>query len=714
MESKGVDIIIPIYNAYEEMVQCIDSIKKWTDLKMHRLILINDCSTDSRILPYAESIKENNCIVVHNKENKGFAANINMGMQQSQSRDVILLNSDTVVTKGWVDKLLDCAYSDPQTASVTPLSNNAMICSVPVYQQENKLPDGYTVDTYAELIERISLRKYPGIPVANGFCMFIKREVLDLIGGFDANTFGKGYGEENDFCFRAVEAGYHHVMCDDTFILHTGTRSFTDGEKEKNSKEHEKILTNRYPELVHNVQVFLRDYPPYQVQCNIQMWMTLDQCKTRKTILYLLHADFREDAQNYLGGTQLHVKDLVEGLRGRFNMIVAARNLNYLNLTFYTDSQEIFFQFDIGQKAQFETLRSQSFAKLYGRILDAFKVDCVHIHHVMGVSLELFYEADKRSIPIFTTQHDFYCLCPNITLLDENNHFCIEDENHDCRRCLKHRQGIADSIDYIPIWKRKHHEALRMSKKIFVPSHSAEQIIKQNYPDLADKLTVIGHGLGRAAQNHCNGKDAPLKKQAFHAAFLGAISQAKGLNMVIELVRKSSEIQWYLFGYFGMQMHDLDRKKNFHNIGAYHREDLPELMKKHEIDLVCIFSICPETFCYTLSEAVTAGVPVLAFDIGALGERVRQMDNGWLMPYQSDRDEVLEKIISIQKDSADYERKKQNTKNVQMKTIAQMCSEYAGIYQDFFLEEDTYQRGQIDYSWLLEGSLGLEENSMEF
>ncbi len=714
MEITGVDIIIPIYNAYDVLVPCINSIRMWTDLEKHRLILVNDCSTDGRIMRFLDKMEGRNCIVIHNKQNHGFAANINIGIAQSQDRDVILLNSDTVVTKGWTDKLVNCAYSDPQIATVTPLSNNATICSVPFFHKENKLPDGYTADTYAELIERISLKKYPVIPLAHGFCMFIKRKIIRSIGGFDSETFQKGYGEENDFCFRAVVAGFHHVMCDDTFIMHVGTSSFTDEAKKKNIKEHDKILTERYPDLVHDVQVFLKDEPNYMVTHNIRMWMMFNDYKDRKTILYLIHADFRKDAKDHLGGTQLHVKDLAAGLSGQFNVVVAARNGDYLNLTFYADGREMFFQFHIGAKPRFEVLRSKDFARLYGRILDTFLVDCVHIHHVMGVSLELYYEAEKRKIPVFTTQHDFYYLCPNVKLLDERNHFCIDDESHDCKRCLKKQQGIADTIDYISNWKEQHIEALKISERIFVPSQSAGQIIQRYYPGIAGKLVTIGHGCEPMVRNG-SVKEIRKKKRAFHVAFLGAINEAKGRNIIVDLVQKDRKVQWYLFGYFGMQFPELEKKNNFHNMGAYHREELPDLIAGQEIDLVCIFSIWPETFCYTLSEAVMARVPVLAFDIGALGERIRQMDNGWLLPYQTESDAVLEKIHSIWNDCDDYQRKKQNTEAIQLKTNVQMCGEYAEAYQAVLSGENQYQRGKVDYEWLLMGSLFLDggEGCME-
>lgn len=265
----GIDIIVPIYNAYDDLQKCLNSLYQHTNLTENRLILINDNSSDDRIRPYLEEQKKDNVIVIHNESNKGFSNNINLGMSQSQERDVILLNSDTIVTKNWVEKMVACAYSDSSIGTVTPLSNNATLCSVPNFCEENTLPEGMSVDQMAAIVEECSLKKYPQITVANGFCMYIKREVINTIGNFDADTFGRGYGEENDFCNRAGQSGYIHVMCDDTYIYHSGTKSFTSKEKKAYIKEHETILYERYPRQMRENALHCKKNPNGWVGRNI-------------------------------------------------------------------------------------------------------------------------------------------------------------------------------------------------------------------------------------------------------------------------------------------------------------------------------------------------------------------------------------------------------------------------------------------------------------
>lgn len=711
LPNRSIDIIIPIYNAYEDLIRCMESIQTWTDLTRNRLILVNDKSPDERIYEYLEKCRKENIIVIHNETNKGFSANINTGMAQSEVNDVILLNSDTVVTKNWVQKLEACAYSDRTIATVTPLSNNATLCSVPVFCAENTIPCGYTLDEYAELIERISLQKYPEIPVAHGFCMYVKREVIDKIGTFDAETFERGYGEENDFCYRAIEAGYHHVMCDDTFILHTGTSSFLSEEKQRYIAAHERIIDTRYPDLNRDVQIHCRDNPNAMVSENVRFWADYNKRTKRRTMMYLVQSDFREGADDNVGGTQLHVKDLTIGLRDFFDILVAARDKAYLNVTLYTQNKDFFFRYYIGECEHYNQFRSEKFAGIYRKILENFGVDCVHIHHTKDLSLELFYEASKMKIPVLATVHDYYYICPAVKLLNEKNELCADrDNNEKCKECIKSRMGIIESIPYIEIWRREHRNALACAEVIFTPSNNAKKIFSNYYDELKARVKVIGHG---SQQLRTEQKNSERKeKETFNVAFFGGISDAKGCHTAIEMIKKGAkDIRWHLFGTFEHMDSGVARRDNFVNVGSYQREELPALMKKYEIDLICILPIWPETFCYTVSEAVMCNVPVVVTDIGALGERVREMDCGWVVTSNARANDVLNIINRLKSRGNEYQQKLEKTHEIQIKTIDEMCCEYREVYEKC-LPESKREVTEYNYEWLLSGIMcGLGKKS---
>mgnify|MGYP000892341354 CR=1 FL=1 len=148
------DIIIPIYNAFDFTKKCIETVIEHTDLTKHTLLLINDKSTDQRILPlltlFTTEYPSLNITIINNESNQGFVRTVNIGMQHS-SRDVVLLNSDTEVTKNWLPKIQKCAYSKAAIATVTPLSNNATLASVPDFMSENTIPSDFTIEEYAEI-----------------------------------------------------------------------------------------------------------------------------------------------------------------------------------------------------------------------------------------------------------------------------------------------------------------------------------------------------------------------------------------------------------------------------------------------------------------------------------------------------------------------------------------------------------------------------------
>lgn len=537
-KTDAVDIIIPIYNGYEDLQLCIPSVKKYTDLSKHRLILINDCSPDERIAPYLDSLAEEHILVLHNEKNRGFSGNVNRGMGMSQDRDVILLNSDTIVTERWVEKITACAYRDDSIATVTPLSNSATLCSVPVMCQDNPVPENCTIEEYAALIERCSLHRYPRITVAVGFCMFIKRCVIDDIGGFDAETFGRGYGEENDFCNRAEQAGYHHVMCDDTFIYHKGTASFDTEEKQALLEAHTAVLEERYAGQMRANHLYCMENPDQEIRDNLIMYTKLHNGK--KNLLYLLHLDFREHAFNNIGGTQIHVRELMEEFRREYNIFVAARDGDYLCVTAYTDEEEILLKFEIGEEPDYPVFSSRMLRKIYDEVLRAFSIDLIHVHHTQGMSLEIYHAADELGIPVIATMHDYYYACPTILLLDEQNRFCLaqdgelteQERQSRCRSCLWTKKKLYPGTDYLSIWRRQHEKALKSCKELIFPSQSAMDIILQYYPELKPRCRVIYHGEDRTerAVVHAAPEAAAVRNPALRIRLDRVVGADQGLN----------------------------------------------------------------------------------------------------------------------------------------------------------------------------------------
>jgi GT2 family glycosyltransferase len=199
-DSADADIIAPVHDAPAQFGACVASIARHTH-RPFRLIVIDDGSTDSETHELLDALTAvaPAATVVRRLNNLGFVRTVNDGLSLSSAPLAVILNSDTVVTDRWLDKLIEVSRSRPNIATVTPLTNNGTICSVPRMNEPNDLPVGYDIDTFAGLVEQRSLRRFPEAPTGVGFCMLTTRAAIDAVGMFDAETFGAGYGEENDF-----------------------------------------------------------------------------------------------------------------------------------------------------------------------------------------------------------------------------------------------------------------------------------------------------------------------------------------------------------------------------------------------------------------------------------------------------------------------------------------------------------------------------------
>ena len=787
----GIDIVVPVYNALEDLKLCVQSVKKHTDLSLDRLVLIDDRSPDANVFPYMQSLEQPGIVVLQNEENQGFSGTVNRGMTYS-NRDVILLNSDTVVTEGWVDKILACAYSDDAIGTVTPFSNNATLCSIPNFLQDNQIPYGLSIDEYAAIVERCSMRQYPRITVAVGFCMFIKREVIRCVGLFDKETFQKGYGEENDFCWRAEQYGYHHVLCDDTYIYHSGSCSFLSEEKTELMREHEAIIQERYPVQNQRNGEYVRDNPDGYLRANVDIHAKLRNGK--RNILYVLHMDFRADAADNIGGTQFHVKDLTEHMRRENNVFVLARDGQMLRVTAYLETQQITFSFPVGKKPDFQCFHNEALAQAYRQVLAAFAIDFVHVHHISGLSLDIFTVAKEMGIPMAASIHDFYYVCPSILLMEKGCRYCA-GFGRDCVDCLNQRAGYTRQVDILPVWRQRCREALEMCDVLIAPSQAVKDIFSGVYPQLGQKIRVVYHGMDAFEEayhgfqpeqtkgltysiehafekdhlisgwaccqdresrtyevfvclqdkegNFCSYRAMPVsrpdvaqsrandkylysgfrvqipdgffasgelklqlilrcdgeeycskvtvrkgytrrEKSRRRIAFLGGLNETKGSANAFQMIKESgSRYDWYIIGGIGDPNLLTLEKNNVFKTDWYKRENVCHILRQNRIDLVCILTICPETFCYTLSEAQLAGVPVIATDIGALGERLRRDGTGWLVEHDADARTILQKMDEIFGDEDACAQVGSRLAAFRHKSIEDMCREYEQLYVPF-------------------------------
>lgn len=249
--SRSVDIVVCVHNALDDVKVCLESIIKSTSGK-YKLYIVNDGS-DASTTEYLRSFSSGrSCILLENPVSEGYSKAANKGLRASTADYVILLNSDTIVPNGWVEKLLECAESHAQIGIIGPLSNAASWQSVPeLFDSKgdwaiNILPDAYDENKMAQVVSLLSEKHFPRVPFINGFCFAIKRAVIETIGYFDDEIFPKGYGEEDDYCLRAANANFTMAIADHAYIYHAKSKSYSHQRRLELSKEGNEALKRKH------------------------------------------------------------------------------------------------------------------------------------------------------------------------------------------------------------------------------------------------------------------------------------------------------------------------------------------------------------------------------------------------------------------------------------------------------------------------------------
>lgn len=237
MTRLRVDIIVPVCNALTDVKACLASLSETPADCPVRVLVINDGSdaeTTAWLREACATLGTDSTTfeLIEHPENRGYTRAVNTGLKTSDAPFVVTLNSDTIVTKNWLEGLIRCMRSDPGIGIVGPLSNAASWQNVPdLYGLDGKfainaLPEGLTPNDMADIVRHASRRIYPRSTFVNGFCFMIRRAVIDAVGYLDEVAFPTGYGEENDFCMRAQDAGFELAYADDTYVFHAKSKSF--------------------------------------------------------------------------------------------------------------------------------------------------------------------------------------------------------------------------------------------------------------------------------------------------------------------------------------------------------------------------------------------------------------------------------------------------------------------------------------------------------
>lgn len=611
-----IDIIVPVYRGLEDTRLCLLSVLAHPQHSPYRLIVINDASPEPALTAWLREwqAEHPHVILLENSENLGFVATVNRGMACSDSHDVLLLNSDTEVANDWLDRLRRAAYSAVQIASVTPFSNNATICSYPRFCEGNALPEGLDTPHLDRLFAHLNAGLSVDIPTAIGFCMYIRRDALRVVGEFDVAHFGKGYGEENDFCCRATQAGWRHLHALDTFVLHRGGVSFGDSKNER-ERAALRTLIRLHPGYEQDVQRFVASDPARPARQRVDRARLL--ATGRPKVLAVSH--------NGAGGTLQHIQELATLLAQQADfLLLQPFEGGRVTLRCVNPAEGFLEAFQMPDDAA--RLRDE---------LRQLGVVHVHFHHLMDHGGDVLNLPRDLQVSADFTAHDFYPLCPQLSLVDANGRYCGEQGLDQCQRCLVERP--APDRKSIEQWHRDHRHILMQMRFILAPSQDTARRLQSFVPEaslrLAPHTDLPAGTLLPSPQPPVQAPGRRLK-----VAVIGALSVLKGADLLEQVAllaaREAAEIDFHLLGH---AYRDLCTQPQAHLTvhGRYQGNDLPALLAWLQPDLVWFPVQAPETYSYTLSACLRAGLPVAAPALGAFPARLAGRPWTWIQPWDS-------------------------------------------------------------------------------
>jgi GT2 family glycosyltransferase len=613
---KPIDIVIPVYNGREYLEPLFQSIVKNTSMP-YRLLVCDDKSSDVEVLPLLKKLQEEykdiDFILLENEQNLGFIGTVNRLSELTQNH-FVLLNTDTEVPPFWIERLMYPIFKMQNIASTTPFTNAGTICSFPNYLEDNPIFENMSVEELDSYFQKVNFEQtYIEIPTGVGFCMGVNKELVSKIGMFDT-IFGKGYGEENDWCQRAIENGYKNIHVTNLFVYHKHGGSFPSEEKKRLIANNSVILNKKHVDYDKQVQSTI-------IKNELEI--------LRNSIIFKI-----ESSKNYStlifdhslgGGANHYTDDEIKKRLGASQSICLVQydfsySKNYKCKLMYDDKL-----FTFASRSIFDILEALSLFKFDEIFINSF-VSYPNVQDIAKVTLSLHNQNQcKLIVPI----HDFFPLCPSYTLLNEKMTYCgIPSDYNECEKCLTRNKGefkIFESETSIEKWRKSWQKLFDVADEVLCFSNSSKEIFAKAYPLYAQKVIVRLHDISGRYEKIYN-PDAI--QDELKIGILGGINEAKGAHIIKNLVQyiddNKLKAKVVLIGDIALSIDS----PSFYKTGRYTIEQLPELVKELKITEFLIPSIWPETFSYTTDEIMQLGYPLTVFDLGAPAERVRDYPLG--------------------------------------------------------------------------------------
>jgi len=618
----AIDIIIPVYRGYTETLHAIRAVLRAANETEANLVVIDDASPEAELSSALDTLSGKGLFtLLRNEVNKGFVGTVNRGMALHAGRDVVLLNSDTEVYDHWLDRLLAHAAPDQQLATITPLSNNATICSYPETLKNNHFHLGCSGADISEAAYAANKGGSVDVPTGVGFCFYIRRAALDAVGLFDEAAFKRGYGEENDFCVRASEAGWRNILATDVYVTHHGEVSFAE-DAGKLQAEGLKALIGKHPGYLGSVHSYIAEDPALRARAR------LDAMRLKRAMgevaLFVSH--------DWGGGIEKNIDDLKAELATKGIGVVVLRSVGHMTELVTFDARDGHF---VPNLKEFHVHADHDFLR---ELIAILAPRLVHVHSLVAFTgdarAKVMQMVAASGAPYHFTFHDYAPICAHGQFVTPAGNYCGEPGINGCRACVRRYPPVNGWVD-IDRYQARYRDFILGATRVLAPSDAAAA--RANAFLGADKCIAIPHREPDVLGGPATPKSgSPGKSRNLRLAFIGAIGPHKGRLIMEGCARdgwaRDLKIAYRLFGYSDTGSGGIE---TLTIMGKYDDDAAcAEMLRGYKPDYLMLLSIWPETYSYALSVAFRLNIPPVVLDIGAPADRVREAGFGHVLPYE--------------------------------------------------------------------------------
>ena len=599
-----VDVVIPFQSHPELLRRCIESVRRSKVRTQYEVIVIDDGSTGSdSARALNDLVQAHRVQVLEQPARRGFAAAVNRGFDLHRDRDVVVLHSDAEVANDWLDRLVVQAGAR-DVGVVATFTNSVGIATYPVPGAANSLPEGQSVASLDAKFARANAGTSQELPFVEGPVLYFRRDCLRTVGGLDGNPLGGDYGVEIDFCLRAGSAGFRHRVAGDVFVGHEGNASFGKREAPGLADRARLALDKLYPAYAAQRKDIAEHDPtrPYGRRVDILRLAESD----KRILVFVSHP--------WGGGIRRYMNDLVALTEERCEVLFlepAVGDTVKLSWPRQGESFALYFTLPADLPMLADTLRTIGAERL-------------HFHHVHLQPAAILELPAAVGLPYDYTLHDYHPICPQYHLVTEVGRYCGEPDAAGCAACLAKRPPQWD-MD-ITTWRGAFAQLLRGADRVIAPSQDVASRMRRYVPDLAIEVWP-----------HPEGMPAPLARMV-RVGILGNLSPEKGLHVVAACARDARERGLPLtFRVLGSTTEPIAQAPDapLTIYGQYVDSELPHLIGEERPDVLLFAAQVPETYAYTLSVALSSGLPIVASALGAFPERLAGNPRGTTVPWNA-------------------------------------------------------------------------------